>query len=115
MYGHCGEWIHSRCAGVKKVTPNFSSHFACGKFEGNIGKVVEQEENLYGEVETVREFTCLDERVSVSGGCEAAVTVRTRCQWDMFNECGELMYGRRFSLRLKGAGCKSYVRAAILY
>ena len=33
----------------------------------------------------------------------------------MFTEYGELMYGRRFSLRLKGAVIKSYVRQAVLY
>ena len=30
-------------------------------------------------------------------------------------ECGELLYGRRFPLKLKGVVCKSYVRPAILY
>ena len=30
-------------------------------------------------------------------------------------ECGELMYGRRFPLSLKGAVCESYVSPAILY
>ena len=29
-------------------------------------------------------------------------------------ECGELLYDRRFTLRLKRAVCKSYVRPAIL-
>ena len=64
-------------------------------------------------METVRDFTYLGD--SVSGGCEAAVTVRTRCGWVMFEECSELLYGRRFSLRLKGVVYKSYVRPAILY
>ena len=27
----CGKWIHSRCAGVKKVTPMFSRNCACRK------------------------------------------------------------------------------------
>ena len=42
-------------------------------------------------------------RVSVGKGCEAAVTARTRCGWVIFWECGELLFGRRFPLRLKGA------------
>ena len=33
----------------------------------------------------------------------------------MFREFGELLYGRRFPLRLKGAVYKSYVRPAMLY
>ena len=41
--------------------------------------------------------------MSAVGGCDAAVTARTRCGWVKFRECGELLYGRRFPLRLKGA------------
>ena len=36
-------------------------------------------EKLCDEVETVREFTYLGDRMSAGGGCEAVVTVRTRC------------------------------------
>ena len=57
---------------------------------------MEQEEKLSDEVETVREFTYLGDRVSAGGGCEAAVTARTRCERFKFRECGELLYGRRF-------------------
>ena len=45
---------------------------------------MEQEEKLCDEVETVMEFTHLDDRVSAGGGCEAAVTARTRYVWDKF-------------------------------
>ena len=75
----CGKWNHGRCAGVKMVTPKFSRNSTCRKCEGNIGEAVEQEEKLCDEVETVREFTYLGDRVSAGGGCEAAVTARTRC------------------------------------
>ena len=40
---------------------------------------MEQEEKLCDEVETVGQFTYLDDKVSAVGGCVAAVTVRTRC------------------------------------
>ena len=38
---------------------------------------MEQEEKLCDEVETVRKFTYLGNRVSAGGGCEAAVNART--------------------------------------
>ena len=76
---------------------------------------MEQEEKLCDEVETVREFTYLVDRVSAGGGCEAAVTARTRCRWIKIRECSELLYGRRFPLWLKGVVYKRYVRPAILY
>ena len=33
----------------------------------------------------------------------------------MFRDCSELLYGRRFSIKLKGAVYGSYVMPAILY
>ena len=51
----------------------------------------------------LREFTYLVDRLSIGGGCEAAVTARTRCGWVKFREYGELLYGKRFPLMLKGA------------
>ena len=76
---------------------------------------VEQEFKLCDEVETVREFTYVGDRVSAGGGCEAAETARTRCGWVKFCECCKLLYGMRFSLKLKGAVCSSYVRPVMLY
>ena len=65
-------------------------------------------------METVREFTYLGDSVSV-GGCEAAVTARTRYEWVQFRECSELLYGRRFPLKLIGAVYESFVRPVMLY
>ena len=48
------------------------------------------------DVETVGEFMYLGDRLSAGGGCEAAVSARTRCEWVKFGECCELLYGRRF-------------------
>ena len=42
---------------------------------------MEQVEKLCDEVETVKEFPYLGDRVSAGEGCEAAVTTRTRCGW----------------------------------
>ena len=73
---------------------------------------MEQEVRLCDGVETVRELIYLDGRVSAGGGCEAAVTVRTRCEWVKFRECCELLICMIFPLRLKEA---VYRRPAILY
>ena len=45
-------------------------------------------------METVRELTYVGDRVGVGGGCEAAVTVRTRCGWLMFRDCGKFLFER---------------------
>ena len=71
---------------MKTVTPKFSRNVTCRKCEGNIGEAVELLVKLCDEVETLSEFTYLGVRVSASGGCEAAVTSKTRCWWIKFTE-----------------------------
>ena len=61
------------------------------------------EKILCDRVETVREFSHLGDRVGACGGCETSVTSRTRYGRVKFAECGKLLYGKRFHLRLKGA------------
>ena len=67
------------------------------------------------EVETVKGFCYFGDRLNASGGCEAAVTAKTRVRWNKFRECGEILFGKTFSLRMKGKIYKSYVRSATLY
>ena len=52
--------------------------------------------------------------MSADGGCEAAVTARTKLGVVELNEWCELLY-RRLPLKHKGAAHKSYVRPAISY
>ena len=75
----CGEWNYGRCAIVKMVTSMFQGNITSKKCEGNIGEAVEQEERSCYEVETMRKFTYLGVSVRACGGCEAAVSARTRC------------------------------------
>ena len=59
-------------------------------------------EVLGDEVETVKGFGYLGDRINANGGCETAVTLRVRIGWMKFRECVGLLRGRRFSLRMKG-------------
>ena len=74
----------------------FSRSIICKKCEENAGEAVRHEEKLCNEVETVREFTYLDDRVRAGGVYEAALTARTRCGWVRLRICGELLYGKMF-------------------
>ena len=85
------------------------------KCEENIGEAVQQEEKLCDAVDTVQELAYHDDRVCAGGGCEAVVTVRAIFGWVKFWECGELLHGRKFTLRLKGAVYRSYMSLAMLY
>ena len=95
----------------EKGDPKVFKNFACRKYEKNIRETVEQER--LDALQTVRECTYLCDRVSAGGGCEAVVTVRTRCWLVMLRECSELVYGKRFSLRLKDKVYKNNVSPAL--
>ena len=49
------------------MTPKFARNFSCMKSVENIREAVEQEEKLCDDVETVRVFTYLGDRVSAGG------------------------------------------------
>ena len=51
--------------------------------------------------------------MSAGGGCEAAVSARTRCGWVKSRKCGELLHSKRFPLKLKRTVYKSYAKPAI--
>ena len=87
----------------------------CGRCKKQAGGLMNSVEELCEEVETVRGFCYLGDRVNADGGCEAAVTARARIGWVKFWECGELLNSKMFSLKLKGMVYRSCVRSALLY
>ena len=100
----CTKWIHGRCPKMKKVTCSSARHFVCRRCT-DVGYLMEElVKVLCDEVETVKGFCYLEDRLNASGGCETAVTSRVRIGWMKFRECGELLHGRRISLRMKGNG-----------
>ena len=110
----CNKWIHGRCAKVRKVTSHLARAFVCQSCEkGNCqGSPTEEMGN---GIKTVNGFCYLDDKLNACGGCEAAVTARTRLGWAKFRECRELLFGERFSLKDKGKVYRYCVRSAMLY
>ena len=106
---------NGRCAKVKRVTSRLGRDFVCGRCKKQADGLVEPVEELCEEVETVRGFCYLGDRVNASGGCEAAVTARARIGWVKFRECGELLNSKRYSLKVKGMVYQSCVRLVMLY
>ena len=115
MCTKCNEWIHGRCAKLKKVTISSARLFVCENCKNPSVGAEGSVEELCDKVETVKGFYYLGDRLNASGGCENAVTARTRIGWMKFRECGELLLGRRFSLKIKGMVYRSCVRSAMLY
>ena len=63
----------------------------------------------------VKSFCYLGNRLNTSGGSEAAASARTRIGWIKVRECGALLYGRKFLLKMKGRIYQSCIRSAMLY
>ena len=87
----------------------------CGRCKKQVDGLEELVEELCKEVEMVRGFCYLGDRVNASGGCKVAVTARARIGWVKFKECGELLNSKTFSLNMKGMVYRSCVRSAMLY
>ena len=83
----------------------------CGRCQKQVDGLVELVEDLCEEMETVRGFSYLGDRVNASGGCKAAVTARARIGWVKFRECGELLNSKSLTQKVY----RSYVRLAMLY
>ena len=83
----CKKWIHGRCAKVKRVTPRLGRDFVCGRCKKQADGFMDLLEELCEEVETVRGFGYLGDRVNAGGGCEAAVTARARIDWGNVGSC----------------------------
>ena len=111
----CGKWVHGKCTKIKRATSRLAMHFACSKCEGIMEGTMDSIEKLCDEVKIVNGFCYLEDRLNASGGCEVAVTARVRIGWVRFRECGELLLGNRFPLKMKGKIYRCCIRSAILY
>ena len=109
----CGNWVHRRCAKIKRATARLAMHFVCLKCKRIMEGTMDSIKKLCDEVETVKGFCYLVDRLNASGGCEAAVTARVRIGWVRFRECGELLLGNRFPLKIKGKVYRMEVRDGV--
>ena len=89
--------------------------FVCIKCKSKKEIKPEPIEELCDGVETVDSFCYLGDRLDSHGGCESAVTARMRLGWRKFRECGDLLRGKRYSLKTKGKVYRTCVRSAMLY
>ena len=117
MCTKCGKWVHGRCAKTKRVTLTLVKGFVCKLCVNTKEGIVEPEKEIlfFDQVDFVKSFSYLGDRLNASGGSEAAVTARTKIGWIKFRECVELPYGIKFLLKIKGRIYQSCVISAMLY
>ena len=74
----CGKWVNGRCVKIKRVTSTLAKGFVCGLCVDTKEEIVEpgEEISLFDQVDFVKSFCCLGNKLNASGGSEAAVTAR---------------------------------------
>ena len=104
MCTKCGRLVHGRCTKMKRVTSTLAKDFVCKLCVDTKEGIVEPGEKIsfFDQVDFVMCVCYLGDRLNASGGSEAAITARTRIGWIKFTECGELLYERKFSIKMKG-------------
>ena len=90
---------------MKNVNANAARFFVCSKCDKTRNCEVEvQQEVMCDEVETVKGFRYYGDRLNVSAGCEA-----TMSGMEEIRECGKILFGKRFSLQMKGKVYRIYL------
>ena len=102
---------------MKRVTTTLAKGFVCKLCVDTKKGIVEpgEEISFFNQVDFVKSFCYLGDKLNASGGSEATITARTRIGWTKFRECGKLLHGRKFFLKMKRKIYQSCTRSAMLY
>jgi len=74
----------------------------CAQCKKVVERVVEPVEKLWDEVETVNGCYYFGDKLNASGRYATVVTDRTKLGWIQLRLCVEFLYGKKFSLKIKG-------------
>ena len=84
------------------MTSTLAKGFVCKVCVDTKEAIVEPgEEIFFDQVDFVKSFCYLGDRLIASGRSEAAVTARTRMGWIKFRECLELLHGEKVFVKNK--------------
>ena len=102
---------------MKRVTSTLAKDFVCELCFDAEERMVEpgEEISFFDQVDFVKSFCYLRDRLNASCGSEEVITARTRIGWIKFREYRELLYGRKFLLKMKRRIYRSCVKSAMLY
>ena len=117
MCTKCGKWVRGRCTKIKKVTSTLAKGFACELCVDTMEVIVKRYEEIsfFDQVDFVKSFCYLEDRLNAGGGSDAAVTARMRIGSITFRKCGEQLHGRKFSVKINERICQCCVRSEMLY
>ena len=113
----CKLWVHKKCSGLKRLTPN--PDYRCAQCMGNARPIDGRPQNEVqvgpDKLEVVASFCYLGDMLSAGGGCEIAVTTRVKTAWKKFRELLLVLTSRHLSYKTRGHVCSSCVRSAMFH
>ena len=74
------KWLRGRFANFKRVSPTLAKSFVCERCVEALREIMEQDEelSLCDQMDLVKKFCCVGDRLIVNGESEAAVTANIR-------------------------------------
>ena len=115
-YG-CKYWVHKKCSGLPRLTPN--TEYRCARCKGTARPIDcrPQSEVEVGpdKLEVVDSFCYLGDMLSAAGGCVLAITTRVKTAWKKFRELLPVLTSRHLSYKTRGRVYSSCVRSAMLH
>ena len=112
----CKLWVHKKCSGLKRLTPN--PDYRCARCMGNARPIDSrpQSEVQAGpdKLEVIASFCYLKDMLSAGGGFEMAVTTRVKTAWQKFRELLQVLTSRHLSYKTRGHVYSSCVQRATL-
>ena len=100
----CKLWVHKKCSGLQRLTPN--PDYRCAPCMGNARPIEgrPQSEVQVGpdKLEVIASFCYLGDMLSAGGGCEMAVTTRVKTAWKKFRELLPVLTSRHLSYKTRG-------------
>ena len=100
---------------TKRVITKLATRFVFSICRKTMEGIVDLIEKLCDDVETVKGFCDLGNKLNARGDCERPITGRLRIGGVRFRECGELLRANRFLLKMKRKVYCDCVNSAILY
>ena len=114
---YCKLWVHKKCSGLQRLTPN--PDYRCARCMGNArpnnGRPQSEVQVGPDKLEVVASFCYLGDMLSAGGGCEIMVTTRVKTAWKKFRELLPVLTSCHLSYKTCGHVYSSCVRSAMLH
>ena len=113
----CKLWVHKKCSGLQRLTPN--PDYRCARCMGNArpidGRPHSEVQVGPDKLEVVATFCYPGDMLSAGGGCEMAVTTRVKTAWKKFRELLPVLTSCQLSYKTRGHVYSSCVQSAMLH